>query len=70
MYKSFSAAIFLFSVNNLNVLFLASSDKNCEGIELGKTTIQTGNTSSAPGTTKKKEKGMNLIKSLLTYLNF
>lgn len=68
IYNSFSAAIFRLSVNYLNSLVFASSDKNYEGIELGNITIHTGNTNSAPGTIKKNENGMNLIKSLFTYL--
>jgi hypothetical protein len=50
-------------------LYLASSERNCEGIELGNTTSHAGRRSSAPGIMMKSENGINLMKSLFTCLS-
>ena len=51
-----------------NFSALASFDKNYEGTELGKTIKKGGSKISAPGIKMKKENGMNLMTSILTYL--
>jgi hypothetical protein len=49
---------------------MSSSERNYEGSEFGKILSQKGSSSSAPGTIKKKEKGIIFKKSSITFFSF
>ena len=68
MCMSFLAAYSRLYLTSSNLAALARSDRNCEGTEFGKTIKNGGNKISAPGIKMKKEKGINLMTSILTCL--